>query len=207
MISRRLLLLGAGFVVGMLLVTPLSAAAEQQSPAVTISSFYDALVATMKEGPVLGFKGRSERLAPAIRHAFDLPQMTRLMVGPQWNNLTPDQQRQLVTAFSDFSIAVYASRFDDYSGERFQIDADITRSNSGMIVHTKLIKTDGDSVQIDYLMRDSDGDGIWQIIDVYLSGTVSELATRRSEFSSVMRRGGADALVDLLQKKAAELRG
>ena len=47
----------------------------------------------------------------------------------------------------------------------------------------------------------------WQIIDVFLSGTVSELATRRSEFSSVMRRGGAEALVDLLQKKAAQLRG
>jgi phospholipid transport system substrate-binding protein len=46
----------------------------------------------------------------------------------------------------------------------------------------------------------------WQIVDVYLAGTVSELATRRSEFSSVMRRGGAEALVDALQKKTAQLR-
>ena len=36
---------------------------------------------------------------------------------------------------------------------------------------------------------------------------MSELATRRSEFSSVMRRGGADALVELLQRKVAELSG
>jgi phospholipid transport system substrate-binding protein len=47
----------------------------------------------------------------------------------------------------------------------------------------------------------------WQIVDVFLSGTVSELATRRSEFSSVIRRGGAEALVDALQKKVAQLRG
>ena len=47
----------------------------------------------------------------------------------------------------------------------------------------------------------------WQVIDVYLSGTVSELATRRSEFSSVLRRGGPDALVELLQRKIAELAG
>jgi phospholipid transport system substrate-binding protein len=53
-------------------------------------------------------------------------------------------------------------------------------------------------------MHDDNG---WQAIDVYLSGTVSELATRRSEFSSVLRRDGPDALVELLKSKAAELSG
>jgi phospholipid transport system substrate-binding protein len=158
----------------------------------------------MKNGQKLGFVGRREHLAPAIRRTFDLPRMTRLMVGPQWNTLTSDQQSELVAAFTEFSIATYANRFDDYSGEEFKVDAETTPTNVGVIVHTKLIRTDGDPVQIDYLMHD--GEAGWQIIDVYLSGTVSELATRRSEFSSVMRRGGANALVELLQKKAAELR-
>jgi len=182
-----------------------TAYADNASPSATISTFYDALVATMKDGPTLGFNGRSERLSPAIRSAFDLPLMTRLMVGPQWTGLTPEQQRQLVAAFSDFSIAVYASRFEDYSGERFQVDGDPTASTTGVIVHSKLLKSDGDPVQIDYLMRANERG--WQIIDVFLSGTVSELATRRSEFSAVMRRGGAEALVDVLQKKAAQLGG
>jgi phospholipid transport system substrate-binding protein len=202
MITRRGLLRAA------LAATVLAAGAahaENASPAATISGFYDVLLSTMKDGPVLGFRGRSERLSPAIRRAFDLPLMTRLMVGPQWATLTTDQQRQLVAAFSDFSIAIYASRFDDYSGERFQVDSNVTQSTSGVIVHSKLVKSDGDPVQIDYLMRANEHG--WQIIDVFLSGTVSELATRRSEFSSVMRRGGAEALVDLLQKKAAQLRG
>jgi phospholipid transport system substrate-binding protein len=182
-----------------------TAYADNASPSATISTFYDALVATMKDGPTLGFNGRSERLSPAIRSAFDLPLMTRLMVGPQWTGLTPEQQRQLVAAFSDFSVAVYASRFEDYSGERFQVDGDPTPSTTGVIVHSKLLKSDGDPVQIDYLMRANERG--WQIIDVFLSGTVSELATRRSEFSAVMRRGGAEALVDVLQKKAAQLGG
>ena len=202
MIARRGLLRAA---LAATLLAAGAAHAESASPAATISDFYDVLLSTMKDGPSLGFKGRSERLSPAIRSAFDLPLMTRLMVGPQWATLTTDQQRQLVAAFSDFSIAVYASRFDDYSGERFQVDGDLTQSATGVIVRSKLVKTDGDPVQIDYLMRANEQG--WQIIDVFLSGTVSELATRRSEFSSVMRRGGAEALVDLLQKKAAQLRG
>jgi phospholipid transport system substrate-binding protein len=202
MISRRLLL--AASCAASVLMSPALRAADETAAATTISGFCDTLLSTMKEGQALGFKGRSDRLAPAIRRVFDLPRMTRLMVGPQWANLTPEQQRQLIASFSDFSIATYANRFDDYSGERFEVDPKPTPTASGPIVHTKLVKSDGEPVQIDYLMHEgSDG---WQIMDVYLSGTVSELATRRSEFSSVLRRGGPEALVDLLQKKTAELR-
>jgi phospholipid transport system substrate-binding protein len=205
MISRRALLAAAALATGAMPLRRPRAAVGADPPNATIATFYDVLLATMKVGPAIGFAGRSDRLAPAIRRAFDLPLMTRLMVGPQWTNLTADQQQQLVAAFSEFSIATYANRFDDYSGERFEVDPAPSATSNGVIVHTRLVKTDGEAVQIDYLMRENDAG--WQIIDVYLSGTVSELATRRSEFSAVMRRGGADALVDVLQKKAAQLRG
>jgi phospholipid transport system substrate-binding protein len=201
MTLRRLML--AALLAAMVL--PLSRApAGAATASAAISSFYDTLLETMKDGPTLGFKGRDERLSPAIRGAFDLPLMTRLMVGPQWAGLTPDQQDKLVAAFTEFSVAIYASRFDDYSGERFEVDPNPTPSAGGVIVNTRLVKSDGEPVEIDYLMRETNG--AWKIVDVYLSGTVSELATRRSEFSSVMRRGGAEALVDALQRRVAELR-
>ena len=203
MISRRFILAAALAAAAAL---PLRlAAAESSSPAATVSSFYDTLLGVMKEGPALGFRGRVDRLAPAIRRSFNFALMTRLMVGLQWANLTPEQQQRLVAAFSDFSIAIYASRFDDYSGERFEVDPNPTPTTGGVVVHSKLVKSDGEPVELDYLMHEAND--AWQIVDVYLSGTVSELATRRSEFSSVMRNGGPEALVDLLQKKAAELRG
>ncbi|HEX7968894.1 MAG TPA: ABC transporter substrate-binding protein [Stellaceae bacterium] len=203
MISRRLLL--AATMLAAAAAQPQTASAADPTPTATISSFYDALLGVMKEGPALGFKGRYDRLSPVIHRVFDLPLMTRLMVGPQWTSMTPTQQEQLINAFGDFSVATYASRFDEYSGERFQVDPNPTQTASGAIVRSKLVKSDGDPVELDYLVRDSNRD--WQIVDVYLSGTVSELATRRSEFSSVLRRDGPDALVDLLQKKAAQLRG
>jgi phospholipid transport system substrate-binding protein len=203
MISRRFILAAALAAAAAL---PLRlAAAESSSPAATVSSFYDTLLGVMKEGPALGFRGRVDRLAPDIRRSFNFALMTRLMVGLQWANLTPEQQQRLVAAFSDFSIAIYASRFDDYSGERFEVDPNPTPTTGGVVVHSKLVKSDGEPVELDYLMHEAND--AWQIVDVYLSGTVSELATRRSEFSSVMRNGGPEALVDLLQKKAAELRG
>ena len=170
----------------------------------TIDAFYDVLLATMKEGQKLGFAGRRERLAPAVTRAFDLPAMTRLVVGLQWQGFSPAEQQQLITAFSDFSIATYASEFDDYSGESFEVDrkADPAPGND-LIVHTKLIQPQDKPVQLDYLLRSDQGK--WRIIDVYLSGTVSQLAARRSEFSAVLRQNGVAGLVALLKQKTAQL--
>jgi phospholipid transport system substrate-binding protein len=204
-VSRRSLIAMAGLAA---LALPWTARAADTgaSPVPVIRSFYDVLLSAMKDGPQIGFAGRRDRLAPVIRQTFDFPQMTRLMVGPQWATITPELQKQLIDAFSIFSIATYANRFDDYSGERFEAEDDPVPVASGdTIVKTQLLLDKGDTVELDYLMRRVDGR--WKVIDVYLSGTVSELATRRSEFSSVLRRDGASALVDLLQKKAAALAG
>jgi phospholipid transport system substrate-binding protein len=72
-----------------------------------------------------------------------------------------------------------------------------------VIVRTKLVQPNDNPVQLDYLLRG--GQEKWRIIDVYLSGTVSQLAARRSEFSSVLRQSGVSGLVTLLKQKTAEL--
>ncbi len=200
MITRRGFI---GLVAG-LAVTREALAAPADDAHATIDAFYGVLLATMKEGQKLGFAGRRERLAPAVSRAFDLPAMTRLVVGLQWQSFSPAEQQQLVTAFSDFSIATYASQFDDYSGESFEVDRKADPApGDDVIVHTKLIQPQDKPVQLDYLLRSDQGK--WRIIDVYLSGTVSQLAARRSEFSAVLRQDGVAGLVTLLKQKTAQL--
>jgi phospholipid transport system substrate-binding protein len=179
---------------------------EEAAPPATASALCDALLASMKRGPSLGFAGRKELLGPEIRRDLDLALMTRIAVGPSWRNLSPSDCQQLVDAFSDYSVATYAERFSSYSGQRFEVDptpALLPRGDS--IVHTKLFAGGPDPVQLDYLMRKT-GDQ-WRIIDVYLNGTISEMAARRSEYSAVLAQGGAQALVALLRKKTVELGG
>jgi phospholipid transport system substrate-binding protein len=205
MISRRSLVALVG-VAALGIARAARAADPGTAPVSVIRTFYEVLLGAMKDGPRIGFAGRRERLAPVIPQTFNFPLMTRLMVGPQWATLTAAQQQQLIAAFSAFSIATYANRFDDYSGEQFDTeDKPFLAANGDAIVKSKLVEQNGDVVELDYLMRNESSR--WQVIDVYLSGTVSELATRRSEFASVLRRHGPDALVDLLQRKTAELAG
>jgi len=195
----RIITIGAA-----LALLPLRRSEAAGSPTDTIKTFYDTLLSVMQQAKALGLQGRYQKLDPAIHKAFNLPLMTRLSVGPDWVKLSPDEQKKLIDAFSDLSVSTYASRFDGYSGEHFEVDPNPTQSASGVIVSTRLVQTKDEPVQLNYLMRD--GDAGWQILDVFLKGTVSELATRRSEFSSVLRRDGADALVRLIQTRAEDLK-
>jgi phospholipid transport system substrate-binding protein len=191
-----------GLLVSLALAAP---ARAEGDPKAVIKSFYDVLLDTMKNAEKLGFEGRVKKLEPAIRQTYDLPLMTRLTVGPQWQQLTPEQQKKIADAFAKMTIATYADRFDGYSGEKLEVLPEVTKSNNGTIVNTRLVKSDGEVITLNYLMRE--GEGGWKVIDVFLNGTASELATRRSEYTSVLRREGADGLVRLLEKKTAEAKG
>lgn len=203
MMNRRSIIrvITAGAVLAAL---PVSASRAGEPAVDTIKGFYDTLLSVMQQAKALGPKGRYEKLDPAIRKAFNLPLMTRLSVGPDWVKLSPDEQKSLTVAFSDLSVSTYAARFDGYSGEHFDVDPNPTQTTGGVIVNTKLVQSNGENVELNYLMRD--GEAGWQILDVFLKGTVSELATRRSEFSTVLRRDGAEALVRLIQTRADDLK-
>jgi phospholipid transport system substrate-binding protein len=198
--SRRILL---GLPLAMLAGGRAASAADPA--AAHIERFYDALLAVMKEAKKLSFDERYKHLAPSIAQTFDLGLMTRLAVGPAWTQLGADQQQRLTAAFSRYTISVYANRFDDYGGERFTVSPASIPNPNGVIVNSQLIKTNGESVSLNYLLR-QEGGGSWKVIDVYLSGTVSELATRRSEFAAVLQRSGADGLVQMIEHRTAALR-
>jgi len=181
------------------------AAAADSGPRGVIERFYDDLLSAMKEGKRLSFSARYDRLAPGISRTFDLGLMTRIAIGPGWAQIPADQQQRLTEVFSRYTISVYAGRFDDYGGQHFEVDPKSTESPNGTIITSRIVKANGEPVALNYLMR-SDGSGRWKVIDVYLSGTVSELATRRSEFVAVLQRGGADGLVRMIEQKTAALR-
>jgi phospholipid transport system substrate-binding protein len=174
-------------------------------PVQTIQSFYGGLLAEMKAAKGLSFDQRYQLLQPAIERTFDLPLMTRIAIGPEWVNLPAAEQQDLAAAFARYTISTYASQFDGYSGERFVVDPTPVSNPNGVIVESQLIQSDDKPVALNYLMRRG-ASGMWQIIDVYLSGTISELATRRSEFVAVLQRDGAKGLVRLLESRAAALR-
>jgi phospholipid transport system substrate-binding protein len=174
------------------------AAALPSGPQESIGNFYAILISTMKGGGMLGQSGRYAKLAPAVDRAFDVLYMTRLAIGPSWPSLAADQQTKLTEAFRHYITATYADRFDSYSGEQLQVTGEQSY-NDDIIVQTRIVKSNGEATTLNYLMHENQG--AWQIRDVYLDGTISQLAVQRSEFNSILRREGVDGLVMLLNRK------
>jgi len=168
------------------------------SPQDSVRSFYNVLLTTMKNGRALGQRGRYAALAPVVSGVFDVPFMARLAVGPSWATLTPAEQQQLIVAFGQYVSATYAYRFDSYSGQRLEVTGDQPYGGE-VIVKTEIVESGSDPVTINYLMRQNGG--LWQISDVYLDGTISQLATQRSEFQSILQRKGFDGLIAALNHK------
>jgi len=180
-------------------------AASSTDPSMVVTNLNGSLLAVMQNAQKLGYKGRYAVLEPVVRQVFDVPYMTRIAVGGGWSALSAEQQAQLIDAFGKFITATYASRFDGYSGERFVTDGARPQGDSTLVA-THLIKSDGEPVVLNYLTRQGLGqDGHWQVVDVYLTGTISEMATRRSEFASVFRRSGYDGLLQTLQRKVTQI--
>jgi phospholipid transport system substrate-binding protein len=187
----------------LVLFAPIPAAAAAAGPTDVVRNFYGVLLDVMQHAAALGPKGRYQKLEPVVAGTFDVPFMARLSVGPAWARLTPEQKRRAVQAYTRYIAAIYATRFDEYAGEQFQVLGE-QKIKHGTMIKTHIIKSNGEPVAINYVVHDNDT--AWQIRDIYLSGSISELATRRSEFATILRTGGIDGLIGSLNKKADELR-
>ena len=195
----RLAVLGCAFSLSVVIQSNITAASTASD---TVRSFYQTLQYNMQNGPNLGQPGRVAKLAPVVPRVFDIPYMTQLAIGSTAWATVPDQQRQQVMqAFERYVTAVYAERFDKYAGERLEIIGE-QPTNYGTIVKTQIVKADGERVTLNYLMVNGNGA---QIGDVYLSGTISELAAKRADFSSTLRTQGVPGLIAALNNKALTL--
>src|SRR5215471_12486028 len=179
---------------------PASADEAASDPAVKqIQAFYDVLLSNMKQGKELGLMGRYNKLKPVIEQTYDLPLMTSLAVGPTWSSIPATDQQALSAAFERMTLANYAKNFDTFSGEKFVVEPAAQVHGTDKVVMSKLV-TSGQTIPFNYRMRQSNGS--WKVIDVYLNGFVSELATRRSDFGATLSSGGAQALVKKINELA-----
>ncbi len=157
------------------------------------------LLDVMQKAKELGFDGRVEALAEVLGGTYHLPVMTKAAVGRYWRRFDGKQREYLVDAFTRMTLATYADRFNGYSGERFEVLEEVPTIKDLVLVKNRLIKSNGDVIMLNYLTRRYGNN--WRIVDVYLDAKYSELARLRSEFLSVLSKGGFTALMAKLEER------
>ncbi len=173
--------------------------AESKSTAKQIvDTFQQELISVMKDGKKLGFQGRYDKLKDPVSNSHDLAKIARIVVGKEWEKLNEQQQQQLVDVFSRLSIASYAHNFKDYDGESFTFDNEEETTRGGVVVHSHLDIPNDKPVKFDYMLKEK-GDS-WRIINIIANG-VSDLALKRSEYTTILQREGFDALIAKINEK------
>lgn len=163
-----------------------------------VLGFQNQLLETMKQGKELGFKGRYEKLESIVVSSHDLTKIARIVVGKEWKKFSDEQKTKLTGIFSRLSIATYAHNFKDYSGESFNYLSEEETARGGVIVHSVLVLPEDKDVKFDYMLKKKGGS--WRIINIIASG-VSDLALKRSEYTSVLKREGFEALIAKITEK------
>jgi len=185
---------------------PIATAPDETSnatPGSVVDALHGALLGVMKDSESLGYKGRFEELSGVLPELFDIDFMAEKSIGRYWRRASEQERAHLLATFTEFTVANYAGNFDGYTGETFETLDETESTHGTVIVRSRLVESDGDIIQLDYRLREVDGE--WRIIDIYFNGTVSELALRRSEYSTLIEREGFDSLLVALNQKITEL--
>jgi phospholipid transport system substrate-binding protein len=176
-----------------------------KTPTAVVATLQDALLNIMQNADSLGFQGRYEYLEPVVGETFDVAFMGSKSVGRHWKKLGPEEQSAWLAMFTGYLCANYAGNFKGWDGEAFEVLGEQPAARDTRVVLTKLVVPGGEDVDFNYRLR-ADEAGRWRIIDIYLKGTVSELALRRSDFSTTLKDKGFDELTVALDQKIADLR-
>lgn len=163
-----------------------------------VEKFQTELIAVMKNGKQLGFAGRYDKLYDSVSNSHDLTKIARIVIGKEWEKLSEAQQQKLVDIFVRLSVASYAHNFKDYSGESFVFDSEEETTRGGVVVHSHLIIPDDKPVKFDYMLKEKGNS--WRIINIIANG-VSDLALKRSEYTTILQREGFDALIAKINEK------
>lgn len=174
--------------------------AQADGARATVQALDEGLLRIMKAGGTA--QGRAAVIGPVLDRTFDLPLMTRLAVGPAWTTTGAADQQALVAAFRRMTTAQYARNFDSFSGESFTVDPNVQQRGTDTLVRTTLNVPKDTPVAISYRLRQSGGN--WRIIDIFYKNSISQIATRRSDFAAALQKGGAKSLIAHMDAIAAK---
>jgi phospholipid transport system substrate-binding protein len=188
----------------LLTVSPPAVASGPDPAAKVVERLHAELLDVMKQAKALGYKGRYQRLAPAVTSSYDLPFISKVVVGRYWSEFSPEQREQFVNTFTKLSIATYANQFNGYSGEHFKTISAEESTRGRLLIKTVLVKSDGEEVALDYILHQNEHH--WQIINVIAQG-VSDLSLKRAQYTSYLKKEGFDALLQKTNDKIKSYEG
>lgn len=130
---------------------------------------------------------------------FNFERMTRLALGREARQATPEQLKILVGEFHTLLVRTYSKALTEFRDHEigfkpFKMDA----AETEVKVRTEIRQSGGKPIALDYYLESTPSG--WKVFDMEVAG-VSLVTNYRSSFAQQIQAGGIDGLIKSLQSK------
>lgn len=147
---------------------------------------------------------RSNRFRTLFVDTFDLPEISRFVLGRYWRSATEVQRTEFQKLFEDIQVYTWTRRFKEYNGETLELGA-VKAEGEDFIVDSQMKRAKLAPINVSWRVRRS-GES-FHILDIIVEGA-SMAITFRSDYSAVLSSQGGkmDGLLDVMRKKAEQIK-
>ena len=133
-----------------------------------------------------------------IKNSYDLEKMGKMIIGVDWKQMDTNTQKEFINVFKRFISVNYLRRFNKINELSFEHQTLKVIENKFKLARV-ILTADNEKIKIDYLLGLKNEK--WKIFDVLLDGSISEIATKKSDFKKIIREEGVGGLLKHLRIK------
>jgi phospholipid transport system substrate-binding protein len=189
--------------VGVLLAcVSLGVRANMPEPEALIRNTVDEVLAIVKQDKDIqaGNKKKVNELVDAkVLPHFSFTHMTRLAVGKNWRNATPEQKKALEIEFRNLLVRTYTTAFTTYKDQEVEVKPlKVANDATDVTVKTFILNKGKPPLPVNYDMEKT-ANG-WKVYDLSIEG-VSLVTNYRGTFAEQIQKNGIDGLIKTLVEK------
>jgi phospholipid transport system substrate-binding protein len=200
MLNRRVFLtsaLAASILLSGAVAIPARAAADLSA---FVGEVSDASITSLSQANPTD-PARAAALKPILLKYFDMPGLAKHVLGAYWKKISPDQQQEFTSVFTNYVASVYGQRFKEYKGQKLEVKRVRDQGASATVFTAVAGGSEDSGARVDWEINNS---GTAPLVeDIRVEG-LSLADTHRQEFTSVLSQHGGDinALMSILKQKS-----
>jgi len=203
MLQGRRKVLALLAVLGVAFVAPGVPSAQDVAAGTFLESLTQDVFAKLTD-PSLSQTEKERELRNVFRQNFDVPAISRFVLGKHWRKTSTAERQDFVDAFEEMNTRQFLAMVGEFSEEMFsvvKVQEDAAKPSLSL-VSTKIVQSEGEPISAVWRVRNNDGQ--YKILDIVVEG-VSMAITLRHEYGTVVKTDGVDGLIAIMREKNAKL--
>ena len=127
-----------------------------------------------------------------VKNSYDLEKMGKIIIGIDWKQMDTKTRKEFINVFKRFISVNYFRRFNKINELDFEHQT-VTDIEDKFKLARVILTAENEKFKIDYLLGFKNEK--WKIFDVLLDGSISEVATKKSDFKNIIKEEGVSGLV------------